>query len=421
MAAMVLFGLNAFLDSIFVGQLIGETALAGVALAYPLTNTMMAIGALLGTGAGNVLSIAIGAKDVDTQEKLLGTASIIGLIASVLFTVAAWFGAPFLIKSMGGTGQILTEGVEYFQISILGTVFWVFALMYNMIIRGEGKMMQAAKMMATGLVVNIILNPIFISVLEWGVAGAAWATTIGMIVYSLRGYQYFLSGKASFRVSVNKLHYDGSIASLIVKSGLPGFILSMMGLIQSFVIFNAITTVGDDHDVAFFAASNRVMLFMMTPLFGLMRALQPVLGINFGANQFQRVRSSFKVFTLTGFFIVAPFWVFMNLFPEPTLRLMLPNLVLTATNLVHFRIYLFALPLLPFVFNALTYFPAIGEPKKASLLAVVRQIIFYVPIMLILPLYFGLDGVYWGGTLIDITVTIWMVWMLWKSISKLGK
>ncbi len=418
-AAMVLFGLNAFLDAIFVGQLIGSTALAGVALAYPLSNLMMGLGSWIGTGAGNVLSIAIGANDEDLQKKIVGSSTFTGFLFSAVFTSLAWIFAPFLIESMGGTGEILDIGVRYFRISILGTVFWIYALTLNMIIRGEGKMLEAAKMMGVGLLVNIVLNPIFISVFDWGVEGAAWATTVGMIVYSVLGYRYFLLGRASFPSNIKKIVFDHVVIRLILKTGLPGFVMTSMSLVQAFVIFNAITDVGTEEDVAFFAACHRVLLFMMTPLFGLMRALQPVLGINYGAGNFDRVKQGFNVFTWNGLLIIAPFWLAMNVFPDITLRLMLPDMTLTVQQLNYFRIYIFVLPILPFVFNALTYFPAIGSPRKASLVALARQIVFYVPVMLVLPKLLGLSGVYIGGAIIDIVVTIWMIFLVWKSMREL--
>ncbi len=418
-AAMVLFGLNAFLDAIFVGQLVGETALAGVALAYPLSNLMMGFGSWIGTGAGNVLSIAIGANDEETQKRLLGTVSFLTLTFSIIFTIVAWFSAPYLIQAMGGTGEILDIGTRYFRVSILGTIFWIYALSLNMVIRGEGKMMEAAKMMATGLIVNIILNPIFISVLGMGVEGAAIATIIGMMVYSIRGYLYFRNGKASFEADIHKFSRDKSTARMILKTGLPGFILTVMSLVQSFVVFNALTNVGDEDDVAFFAAANRILLFMMTPLFGLMRSLQPVIGINFGAGQYDRVKAGFRLFTKGGFFIVAPFWLLMSLFPEPTLRLMLPDLQFTDEHLNYFRIYILILPLLPFVFNSLTYFPAIGQPRRATFITMARQVIFYVPVMLILPGIFGIPGIYIGGTAIDLVVTGWMAWAVITSMNRL--
>jgi len=212
---------------------------------------------------------------------------------------------------------------------MLAAPFWVYGLALNFIVRGEGKMKEAAIMMAYGLGVNLVLTPILITYTELGVQGAAWSTNIGMIIYSIVGYQYFKSGRASFNVNISSFIFSRKVLNSIIKLGFPGFILTLMGLIQAIVVFNAIMKVGTDTDLAFFAASNRILLFLMTPLFGLMRALQPIVGVNFGAQNYQRVKDSYILFAKTGLYMLAPFWIILLLFPEPTIRLVLPELVIT--------------------------------------------------------------------------------------------
>ena len=314
-AAMVLFGLNAFMDTVYIGQLMNETALAGVALAYPLTGILLGLGSWAGTGAANLLSIAIGDEDRSTQESILSNATLFAIISTLFIAIPSYFFAQPLIRMMGGEGAILAEGVEYFEITMLAAPFWVYGLTLNMIIRGEGKMPTAALMMTYGLAVNLVLTPLFITIFDMGVAGAAWGTNVGMFIYCIVGYVYFLRGKASFSSEVNSLSYDKGVFQSIMKMGFPGFIMTIMGLIQAIVVFNAIVNNGTDSDLAFFAGANRFLFFLMTPLFGLMRALQPVLGINFGARQYDRVKKSFWLFTRTGIYLVAPFWLVLMVFP----------------------------------------------------------------------------------------------------------
>ena len=419
--AMVLYGLNVFLDTVFVGQLLNETALAGVALAYPLTSIMLGLGSLAGTGAASVLSMALGANETDTQQKLLGNTTILMLFSTVIFAVPAYIFAEPLIKMMGGRDEILQQGTEYFKVTLIGSIFWVYGLGLNMIIRGEGKMKEAAIMMSYGLIVNVILSPLFIAVFKMGVSGAAWATNIGMLVYSIVGYRYFKLGKASFQANINLLKYDKAVFKSIVSLGMPGFIMSIMSLLQAIVVFNALNSFGTDRDLAFFAAANRILLFLMTPLFGLMRALQPIAGINFGAKQYDKVKQSFILFSKTGFYIVFPFWLLMTIFPEASLRMVLPDMNFTISDLLNFRIYMLVLPLLPIVFMALTFFPAINEGKYGSIIGIARQVIFYIPVMLLLPRFFGTNWVYYGSTLIDIILTLWILLIISKLFKKLIK
>lgn len=417
--AMVLFGLNAFMDTVYIGQLMDKMALSGVAIAYPLTSIMLGLGSWAGTGAGNLLSIALGKNDQETQGKIIGNTTTFMILTTVIFALPAYFFAEPLLQMMGGEGQILMYGVEYFKVTLFASPLWVYGLGLNFIIRAEGKMKQAAILMSYGLIVNLILTPIFIQYLEMGVEGAGWATNIGMLVYCLTGYFYFKKGKASFPAHINSLSYDSSIFSSIAKMGFPAFIMTIMSMIQAIVVFNAIVEVGTEDDLAFFAAANRLQLFLMTPLFGLMRALQPVVGINFGAQQYQRVKEAFILFSKTGFFLVAPFWIALTIFPEIVLRLVLPNMIFQPEHLWNFRIYMLVLPILPVVFMALTYLPAIEQPKYASIIGLARQLIFYVPVMWFLPKWIGISGIYYGATAIDITVTAWLAYIVWKSFKSL--
>ena len=417
--AMMLFGLNSFMDTVYIGQLMDEVALAGVSLAYPLTNIMMGFGSWAGTGAGNLLSIAIGKNDLDTQEKILPNTAVMMIGLAVLFAIPAYFFSENLIRMMGGSGEVLEYGVRYFRVSVLSTPFWVFGLGFNMIVRGEGKMKEAAIMFTFGLALNLILTPTLIYFFDMGVEGAAWATNSGMFVYTIVGYNYFRRGKASFNAKIHSLQFDKEIFFSVIRLGFPGFVLTVMGIVQAVVVFNAIVNVGVEQDIAFFAACNRIMLFMMTPLFGMMRALQPVVGVNFGAGQYDRVRSAFVVFCKHGFYIVFPFWLVMSLFPQYSLGLVLPNVVFDAASLWNFRIYIFMLPFLPFVFNTLTFLPAIEKPKNANIIGMARQLVFYVPVMLILPQYLGLRGVYYGTTGIDLIITAWMVIVMMAEMKRL--
>lgn len=421
-AAMLLFGLNAFMDTVFVGQLMNETALAGIALAYPLVGLTMGLANLSGTGAANLLSIAIGEENEDVQQKILPNANLIVLLTSMLFAIPSYFFAPEMVGLMGGEGEVLDYGVTYFRATLWAAPLWTYGLSLNFIIRGEGKMKVAARMMAYGLGLNLVLTPILIKYTGLGIAGAAWASNAGMLVYCIAEVRYFRSGKASFLSDVTSLAYDADVFKRILQLGFPGFILGVMGLIQAMVVFNAIVGVSPDgeRDLAFFAAANRIMLLLMTPLFGLMRALQPIAGVNFGAHQLERTKASYWLFVRTGFLLVFPFWIILNLFPEASLRLVLPDFEFTAEDFLFFHLYMFVLPLLPLVFNALTWLPAVNRPKYASYVGVARQLVFFVPVMLILPQFFGLAGIYYGATGIDIVITIWLVLLVRRAMRGMG-
>ena len=408
-AAMVLFGLNSFMDTVYIGQLMNEQALSGVALAYPLTGILLGLGSWAGTGAGNSLSILLGKDDKEQQSKIVANTALFSFFSAAIVTIPTYLFAEELIALLGGRGEILGYGTKYLQTTLLFSPFWVYGLALNFIVRSEGKMKQAATMMSYGLAVNLVLTPIFIHYFRMGVEGAAWATNVGMAIYSVVGYLYFARGKATFVANHNSLKYDKEVFKDISRLGLPGFILTIMGLVQAIVVFNAIVNTGSDRDLAFYAAVNRIMFFLMTPLFGLMRAMQPVVGINYGAGNIDRVKQSFILFCKAGFFLILPFWILLMIFPESSVALVLPDIQFLGTDTLNARIYLLVLPFLPVVFMALTLFPAVNKDKQASIIGLARQVVFYVPAMWFLPKLFGVEWVYYGSTIIDIVITLWTV------------
>lgn len=417
--AMVLYGLNSVFDAVFVGIFVGETALAGVSIAYPLSQITLGLGSLIGVGAGSALSIALGANDHQAQKRLLGNVNYLSMIITIVYVILALFLTTPLVKLMGGSGEILSLGKTYFQITVFGSLFWIYGLAGNMIVRAEGKMKSAAVMMGIGLVVNIIANYILIVIMKMGVAGAAWGTNLGMLVYTVTGLVYFAKGKASFDAHPFKFSRDRKIIRDILSMGMPSLIMSVMSLVQAVVVFNALSAYGTTYDLALYGAIFRFFTLLLTPIFGLMRALQPVIGINYGAGNNERVISSFKIFAIAGTLMMLPFWVMFMGMPGAALSLMFPNRIFDTTSLFYFRTYMALLPILPVIFMMMTFYPAINKGKPAAIVGMARQLIFYVPVMLILPKLFGIQWVYYGTFLIDVVITVWVLVLVKKEFGVL--
>lgn len=417
--AMVLYGLNTVISAVFVGHFVGETALAGVSVAYPLTQISIGIGSLIGVGAGSVLSIAIGSGDKKIQERLLGNVNVLTLLTTAVYMVLGLLFSLQLVRMMGGEGEVLLLGDSYFRITIVGAVFWIYGLAANMIVRAEGKMKSAAVMMGIGLAADILANYLLVAVLALGVEGSAWATNIGMLVYTLLGWIYFGKDFSSFKTRAFSFYWDAGTVKSIVSLGLSAFIMVVMSLVQGVVVFNALARYGTVLDLAFYGVVYRIFVFMLTPIFGLMRALQPVIGINYGAGQYERVIGAYKVFTVAAMLLTLPFWLACMAGPAFVLGLMLPEQSFTGEQLLHFQVYMVILPLLSAIFMAMTLFPAIGKGKPAAMIGMARQLVFYIPVMLILPKMMGVGGIYFGSLAIDAVIVLWTVAMVAKEFALL--
>lgn len=419
--AMVLYGMNSVLDAFFVGRFVGEAALAGVSVAYPLSQISVAFGSLVGVGAGSVLSISIGARDRKIQERLLGNVNLLSLIITIVYIILGLTFSSQMIAMMGGKGEALILGDRYLRITIYGAFFWIYGLAGNMIIRAEGRMKTAAVMMGIGLAVDAVFKYLFIAEFQWGIEGAAWATNIGMLVYTLVSWIYFGKGWATFRSRLTSVRWDHEIGTSILRLGMSSLIMNFMSLVQAVFVFNALSKYGTIADVAFYGVVYRIFTFLLTPIFGLMRALQPVIGINYGAKQYQRVISSYKIFAVTALLLTLPFWVISMAIPGQVLGLMMKDIVFTGAELLYFRVYMAILPVLSFIFMAMTLFPSIDKGKPAAMIGITRQLIFYVPVTLILPKLIGVSGIYYGSFAIDAVIVLWTVILVSREFTLLRR
>lgn len=417
--AMILYGLNVVFDAIFVGRYVGATALAGVSIVYPLTGIPLGLGSMIGTGAGAYLSILLGSQDTEKQKRIVGVSNFLILIISALLMIVGFLTMRPLLEVLGAEGETLEYALSYLRIVLVGTIVWVGGISYNMLVRAEGKMMTAGIMMGVGLLINIFFNYIFMGVFNLGVAGAAWGTNIGMAVYIILFFIYGSRGKASFETNHWHIYTDSDIRKETISLGFPSFIMSIMTVIQGMAIMRSLTSYGTTADVAFYGIVFRVFNFFLTPIFGIMRALQPATGINYGARNYNRVVKMMKVFSLGGLLFVLPLWIIALAFPGQILHLMLPTQTFSIQEFNYFRIFMSTLPILPFVLTAMMFYPSIKKPKPSGMIAIARQVILYIPAMIFLPRFFGVGSIYLAAFCIDITLGILVLFLVRSEFKKL--
>jgi putative MATE family efflux protein len=417
---MLVISLNTFVDAIFVGQLIGENAVGGIALALPLTLVVGGLSSLVGVGSASVLSRAIGAKDTQTQAIVFGNLLVLCGLISLPLTILGYWLAEDLIAFMGGKGQILAAGTAYLKIFMLGSFFRVFGVAANMLIRAEGKVQTAMIFAASSMILNMMLNPFFISSLQMGIEGSAWASVTAMIVYSVLNILYFFSGKSSYAVKLYHWRVDAYLLKQILPVGISAMLMQVLFFLQQTIVYKTVAYYGTDNDLNFMGAFYRVIMLAVVPVFGFVQSLQPVVGISYGAKNYERVIEAVKVFSWGGTFLLTFIWLPIQIFPEVVLHWMLPHRQFSARDLFNFRMAILMLPTLPFMFIGITLFQSIGNGRIAGALLMFRQVILYVPIVLISPLIFGLDGVYYASPIVDSMVLVATTWLVWREFARLS-
>ncbi|MDD3840158.1 MAG: MATE family efflux transporter, partial [Clostridia bacterium] len=298
--------------------------------------------------------------------------------------------------------NILPYSVEYMQVILLGTVFFSFAMASNNIIRSEGnaKVAMGSMLISGGL--NIILDPIFIFVFKMGVKGAAIATVLSQVATVIYLIYYFISGKSQVKFKWKNLIIDVDLLKEIFSIGSPSFARQVAGSFMAIVINNGLAKYGGDIAISAFGVINRLLSFVFMPMFGIVQGLQPIIGYNYGARKYDRVRKSVKlgIFYATAMSVIG-FFVLM-IFPEQIISLFNQDAELIETGTYAMRIIVIALPLVGFQVVGASIFQAIGKALPSLILSMSRQILFLIPLVLILPLYFGLNGVFGAFPVADI-------------------
>lgn len=394
-AAMVLMAVNSFIDAIYVGRFIGAEALAGVSMSIPLMVLNTAFLNLIVAGANSLLSRSIGGDDKTIQESIFAHVLLLSIGASLLLMIPGIFFSSQIIAITGATGEVLHYSIQYYVVSQAGCFFSVFGLVSSGLIRAEGQIKRAMLISTAGVAINALLNPLFIVGLQMGVQGSALATVLSMFFYCLLTTRYFLSGRSAVIIRIDRNVWSRDIFRNILAIGLSAMLMQLSSFVRQLFLFKAITRFGTDAQVILFSAIYRLFSFSIIPVFGILQALQPVVGINFGAGQQKRSTEALVVF-LTGciglmLLIALPSFMF----PAKALRLLIPGITVDDSGIFHFRLVLMVLLIAPVSSVSVVYLQATGSAKWSAWLAGGREIILFLPLVLLLPDLYGYGGVYY--------------------------
>lgn len=421
---MVVVGLYSFMDRVFVGQLIDEVAMGAVSVAYPFTLVNTGVSTLIGMGSASVLSRAVGKKDQDTVDKIMGNLIALNLILGIIITMVGMiFTRPILTLS-GAEGAILNNAERYLRIIYAGSLFVNFAQSANMIMRGEGLLKRAMLFSGGSAVLNIILDPIFISFLKphgMGIEGAAYATIISQILYAIVMVWHF--AVKSKNVRVHGIRIEKSLLSEILGVGFSAMLMQVMTLLQQTILYRVAHNYGGDDWQIILGAALSIQSFTLIPVWGMSQGLQPAVGTNFGAKQYARVKQITKVFALSATVLCLIFYIPIQLAPGTVLSWFIKDASIVSQGIPNFRILFSTYILLGFMLMIITMMQAMGKASKASILVMLRQIILFIPLVIILPKVGGLgvSGVFAGPPLTDLVVVILTVVMLISEFSNLSK
>jgi len=418
---MLVNGLYNVMDRIFVGRGVGPEALAGVAIVFPLMLLVMAVGMLVGMGASSLIALKLGAGRREEAEAAVGTAATMALILSLIFTLAVGLFMRPILVFFGGTGAVLDYAMVFTRVYLPGMFLQILSFSLNNMIRGQGDPVTALLTMVISCGVNCALNPLFIFGLHLGIAGSALATDIAQLVSCTWLLTVYLGTKKGIRLRPSIMRPRANVARDILSIGMVPAFVQIATVATLILANNLVVRYGGDKGVAVMGIASSLVNLMLMPIIGVNTGIQPIIGFNYGAKLYERAKKALWISIAAVCAICtaayAIFWVFsaqmIGLFVHGA-----PEIV--ALGVSSLRIYLCSMPIVGIVMLGTGYFQAVKKPIPALVPNMIRQLALLVPLYLVLPLFFGLAGVWMAGPISDTAAVVLTLAFLAPEMRKLS-
>lgn len=415
-------------DQIFIGHGVGYLGNAATSVAFPLTTICMAIGLMVGLGASANFNIQIGKQNTDKARAIVGTATTLLVASGVIIMVVVNIFLNDLLWLFGATNQTIDYAVKYTRITSFGIPFLLFSTGFNPIIRADGSPIYSMLSVLTGAILNTILDPIFIFVCNWGIAGAAWATLISQIVAAVMCALYFIWFRNVKIRSIKEFIPRLKITKMIVTVGISSFIFQISTMVIQIVSNNMLkkygaeSVYGSDIPIAIAGIVSKISLIFLSVVIGIIQGAQPIFGFNYGAKNFKRVRDTLKLAILSSFiFSLFAFALFMFA-PRPLISLFGEgNELYYEFGVKYLRVFLFFTFLNGIQIASTTFFQAIGKAVKGAILSLIKQVIFLLPLLVVLPMFMGVDGCMFAAPISDFIAFVSAAIMLYFELKRMPK
>lgn len=404
--AMTASSLYNMADSIFIGHGVGALGIAGLALTFPLMNLAAAFGSLVGVGASTLVSVKLGQKDYDGANRVLGNVLILNIVIGIVFTLICLPLLDPILYFFGASEDTLPYARDYMQIILIGNVITHMYLGLNSVLRSSGYPKLSMYMTLTSVVINCILNPIFIFGFGWGIKGSAWATVISQLISLVWQLIHFSNPKQLlyFRKGIYQL--KGELVKGIIGIGLSPFLMNICSSLIIILINRGLKEHGGDMAIGAYGIVNRIIFLFTMVIMGLNQGMQPIAGYNFGARKFERVTEVLKLTIMYAMGVATFGFLICHIFPSYIVRLFTSDQSLIDAAVFGLHVIFSVFPLVGFQMVATNFFQSIGMAQKAILLSLTRQLIFLVPFLIILPHFLGVLGVWMSMPLADLVSVI---------------
>lgn len=415
-------------DQIFIGQGIGYLGNAATTIAFPVVTIILAMSTLLGAGGSAYAAIKLGEKKQEEVQRTFGTVLLLTLIASGVVMAAGYLFMIPMLTLFGATENTMIYARDYTSVLLLGTPFNMLSVVLSNMARTDGNPSLSMYSILLGAVLNTILNPIYIFIFHWGVKGSAVATITSQFISAIILFHYFVTRSRHMRFKRNLVIIDKRICRLALPLGISSGITQIASTILQVVMNNSLvhygnqTAVGGDVALSAMGIVNKIGMMLISICIGIGIGSQPILGFNKGAGQMRRVRRTFLMAAAAATSISSLGWLACQTHPGLILSIFgEEDVQFTQFAIMCLKIYMLGIFTAGFQVVVTSYFQSTGQPLKASILSMLRQLILLIPLILLLPLRYGLNGIIYAGPLADITSALIVSQFVLYEMRKLGK
>ena len=389
-------------DSIFIGQGVGPLAISGLAVTFPLMNLSTAFGTLVGAGAATMLSVLLGQRNYKAANKVLGNVVSLNIIIGLVFMALALIFIDPILYFFGASANTLPYAKEYMRIILYGNIITHLYFGLNAAMRSSGHPRKAMALTIFTVVFNTILDPIFIFVFDMGIAGAAWATVLSQTVAMIVVMRHFSNRNSAFHFEKGIFKLDLRVAKDSLAIGMGPFLMNAAACLVTLFINQQLRDYSGDLGIGAFGICNRFIFMFIMICMGLNQGMQPIAGYNYGARQYSRVREVFWMTAKLAMVVTTICFAIGMFIPRLAVGIFTHDETLLAMSVDGLRILTLGFPIVGFQMIGTNFFQSLGMVKKSVILSLSRQILFLLPLLYVLPIWHGANGVWMSFPISDV-------------------
>lgn len=433
---MIINALYNVVDRMFIGNIpdIGGVAMSALGIVMPIVSVLLAFAMLLGVGSTSLISIKLGQGEKKEAEKIISNALLLEIIIGIILMVVGLIFIDDILALFNESEGMLIYEKQYINIILLGSVFNIVGFAVNSNMRADGSPVMSAVTMTIGCLLNIVLDALFVNGItieisqeapiflgfKWGIQGAAIATIISQAVTCIIGIWYFTIGKSQLKIRLKNIKLDKKIVIGILSIGMSPFAMQIASSFVQIVANRALYENGGELAIGAMTTIASIALIFMMPIFGINQGAQPIVGFNYGAKKYDRAKKTVILAILVATIILFVEFLIVQLFPGYLINSFNNDTQLINIALEGIKINLITLPILGISIIGTVYFQAIGKAIVSMILSLLRQVILLIPFYLILPHYFGMQGVWWTQPICDIISTIIVIVVLAREFKMIS-